>query len=213
MRASSRRRFASAGSCSRDAVRPLLPARAGHFLLESGYHTDTWLTLDAMFVDPTAIAPLVDALAAKLRAHAPTAVCGSLLGGAFLAHALAVALGVRFYFSEPSPSSASAGAGLFAAEYRLPPGLALRISGERVAVVDDVISAGSSARATVRAAIAAGAQPVAVGTLMALGSAGASYFAGERIPFEAVERRAFNMWTPDQCPLCRAALVLERPTG
>ena len=66
-----------------------LPARRGHFALESGYHTDLWLTLDALFVDPVAIAPLVAALAGRLRAHAPTAVCGPLLGGAFLAQAIA----------------------------------------------------------------------------------------------------------------------------
>lgn len=78
-----------------------LPARRGHFLLESGYHTDLWLTLDALFVDPRRVAPLVNALAERLRLHAMTAVCGPLVGGAFLAQALATALGIGFYYTEP----------------------------------------------------------------------------------------------------------------
>jgi orotate phosphoribosyltransferase len=184
-----------------------LPAQAGHFLLESGCHTDAWLTLDLLFVEPRAIAPLVEALAAKLRAYRPTAICGCMVGGALLAQALAAAVGVRFYFTElaaPPPAS-----GLFSARYRLPPGLSTRIRGERVAVVDDVISAGSSARATVRAVHDAGATVVAVGALMTLGTAGIAHFAAAGVPLEALERRAFNVWTPDECPLCRAGQPLE----
>src|SRR4029077_11146372 len=79
-----------------------LPAREGHFLLESGYHTDLWLTLDALFVETDKIAPLVDALGAKLEPYEPTAICGCLLGGAFLGQALAAAMGTRFYFTEPA---------------------------------------------------------------------------------------------------------------
>jgi orotate phosphoribosyltransferase len=188
-----------------------LPARAGHFRLESGYHTDLWLTLDALFVEPAAIAPLVDALAAKLGAHAPTAICGSLLGGAFLAQALAIVMGTRFYFSEPATAERPAPSGLFAAGYRLPPTLAERIRGERLAVVDDVISAGSSARATVRAVAAAGAETAVVGALMTLGGAGLAHFAAEGIPLETLERRPFNVWPPGQCPLCRGGQPLEDP--
>ena len=186
-----------------------LPTRDGHFLLESGYHTDRWLTLDALFVEPPAIAPAIAALAAKLASHQPTAVCGSLLGGAFLAQRLADAMGVRFFFSEPAPATPRAG--LFTAEYRLPSELVRRIRAERVAVVDDVISAGSSARATVRAITAADARTVAVGALMTLGTAALDYFADAGIPLETLERRGFNVWPPDACPLCRAGRAVEDP--
>jgi orotate phosphoribosyltransferase len=66
-------------------VLPALPAREGHFRLESGLHTDVWITLDALFVSPLDLAPLITALAARLKAHTVSAVCGPLLGGAFLA--------------------------------------------------------------------------------------------------------------------------------
>ena len=185
-----------------------LPTRQGHFLLESGYHTDFWFTLDALFVVPTDIAPLVAALASRLRPYGVSAVCGPLLGGAFLAHAVASELGVRFYFTQPGTGSAT---GLFNAEYRLPAELHRRVTGERVAVVDDVISAGSSVRATIATLAAAGAATVAVGTFLVLGSAAIEYFSDYGVPIEALAQRDFALWEPVACPLCKAGTLLEDP--
>jgi orotate phosphoribosyltransferase len=186
-----------------------LPARQGHFLLESGLHTDLWLTLDAVFVDPEPIAPLIAALAHKLRPHAVSAVCGPLLGGAFLAQAIAGRLGARFYYTEPVPAPPEPG--LFKATYRLPSELRRRARGERLAVVDDVISAGSSVRATIAALTAAGASTVVVGALLVLGDAAVTHFAEQRVPLEALDRRDFNLWSPFDCPLCHAGRPLEDP--
>ena len=185
------------------------PVLRGHFLLESGYHADTWLDLDGLFVDHKAIAPLIVTLAGRLRRHNVDAVCGPLLGGAFLAQAIAHALGVAFYYAEPvSPPSSS---GLFKAQYRLPAALRGRIRGARVAVVDDVISAGSSVRATIADLKEAGATTQVVGTFLLMGDTGVSYFAEQGFAVEALDRRPFAMWTPDECPLCREGLALESP--
>jgi orotate phosphoribosyltransferase len=188
-----------------------LPARRGHFLLESGYHTDFWLTLDAMFVDVAAAAPLVSQLADRLRRHDITAVCGPLLGGAFLAQALATTLGVRFYCTVPDAEPRLTDGGLFAARYSLPAGVAPRIGGERVAVVDDVISAGSSVRATIAALDGAGASTIVVGSFMMLGEAGARHFAERALPVETLDRQPFNLWQPADCPLCAAGSEPEDP--
>jgi orotate phosphoribosyltransferase len=189
---------------------PGLPVAQGHFLLESGYHTDVWLTLDALFVDTTRVMPLVNALADRLRPHAVSAVCGPLLGGAFLAQALAMALGVSFLFTEPGPEG-PAGGGLFKATYRLPPALRERASGQRVAVVDDVISAGSSVRATNVALAEAGATTSVVASFIVLGDAAVTHFAARAVPLEALDRRPFNLWGPSDCPLCRAGAPLADP--
>jgi len=192
-----------------DDILEALPARRGHFLLESGYHTDLWFTLDALFVSPRDVAPLVTALADRLRPHGASAVCGPLLGGAFLAQAVATVLGVDFFFSEPAPRRSETA--FYAAEYRLPSALEHRIRGARVALVDDVISAGSSVRATAAALAAAGASTEAVGTLLALGKKAVGDFAGRGVPFEALGRRDFTMWEPGVCPLCRTGTLLEDP--
>jgi len=192
-----------------DDVLSAVPSRRGHFLLESGYHTDVWLTLDAVFAVPARIAPLVARLAEKLSAHHVDAVCGPLLGGAFLAQAIATALCVEFSYTELSP--AAAGPGLFSARYVLPAGLASRAAGQRIAVVDDVISAGSSVRATIAALTSAGAVPVVVGTLLTLGPQGVAHFESRRFPIETLAQRDFHLWTPDECPLCRAGVALQDP--
>ena len=188
-----------------------LPSRRGHFMLESGYHTDLWITLDALFVDPASIAPDVAALAERLRGHAPTAICGPLFGGAFLAQALATTLEVKFFVVEPAPAEPAPAGGLFTARYRLPPGQRSLVRGERVAVVDDVISAGSSVRAAIAALTDAGASIAAVGALLVLGEAGLTYFGAQAVAVEALDQRALALWDPADCALCRAGAPLERP--
>jgi orotate phosphoribosyltransferase len=192
-----------------DALLSALPVRQGHFRLESGLHTDLWLTLDALFVSPGDLAPLTNALADRLRPHRVSAVCGPLLGGAFLAQGLASVLGVNFYFSEPVTASGSPG--LFGAEYQVPAAVRPRLSGERIALVDDVISAGSSVRATAKALSHAGASIVAVGALLVLGTVGLAHFAGLNLPVEALGRRDLALWNPAECPLCRAEVPLTDP--
>lgn len=195
-----------------DEILKTLPLRRGHFLLESGYHTDLWFTLDALFVSPPQLAPLVSALAELLRPYELSAVCGPLLGGAFVAHAVALQLGVRFYFTEPSPAKTGSDLpDLFAAEYRLPPALRPLARDERIAIIDDIISAGSSARATAAALEAAGALTVAVGAFLLLGNEALKHFSTRGVPLLAVAREDFNLWTPAECPLCRAGEPLEDP--
>lgn len=186
-----------------------LPAREGHFRLESGYHTDLWLALDALFVDPREMAPRITALSARIRPHGVTAVCGSLLGGAFLAQALAMELAIDFYFSEPVSSNGASK--MFGAEYRVPEALRSRIRGQRVALVDDVISAGSSVRATAIALASAGASIAVVGALFVLGRIAIDHFASLSIPVESLGQRDFTMWDPSICPLCAAGMPLEDP--
>ncbi len=186
-----------------------LPAREGHFLLESGYHTDVWLTLDALFVRPRDVAPLVRTLAGRLERHGVSAICGPLLGGAFLAQAVATMLGSDFYFSEPVTRHGRRT--LCDAEYRIPSEIRRLMRGQRIAVVDDVMSAGSSVRATASAAAAAGATIGAVGTLLVLGTVGLDYFAGLGIPVESLGQRDFALWAPPACPLCATGTPLERP--
>ena len=195
----------------REGIFKTLPARRGHFLLESGYHTDFWLTLDALFLVPQGIAPLITALAARLQPHGISAVCGPLVGGAFLASALAAELGVHFYFTQPTAGTGTTG--LFTAEYRLAPGLERQAEGERVAVVDDVISAGSSVRATIAALEAARASTVVVGALLVLGSAGLDHFSARAVPVEALDHHNFTLWEPSSCPLCKEGALLEDPAA
>ena len=100
---------------------------------------------------------------------------------------MATALGTEFCFTRPLPPAD--GAGLYRARYQLPAAFRSRVQQRRVAIVDDVMSAGSSLRATCAEIRSHGALPVVVGTFLALGEVGTRYFVDEqRLPVEAVIR-------------------------
>lgn len=185
----------------------LVGARRGHFRLESGHHAALWLDLDALFAAPRAVEPFVARLIHLLRPYAVTAVCGPLLGGAFLAHLVAQALDVEFFFTQRVlPSGAE---GMYLARYRLPPAFDGRVRGRRIAIVDDVMSAGSALRGTGAELRSHGAAPVVAGALLVLGTNGAEFFAEQRVAVEAVTRADYELWLPVECPLCRAGLPVS----
>ncbi|MET9023503.1 phosphoribosyltransferase family protein [Actinopolymorpha sp. NPDC004070] len=186
---------------SADLLLGLAGARSGHFRLESGYHGDVWLDdLDGIFRRPSDLAPQVVALADRLRAYDPDAVCGPLTGGAFLAQLLARELGVEFCWTERLRAP-EAGV-LFSAAYALPDGTSL--SARRVAVVDDVVNAGSAVRASLDSVTNAGGEPVAVGALLLLGPPGSRPSSIGRCRVEALAEADSNLWEPAACPRCAA---------
>lgn len=186
----------------------LVEGRHGHFRLESGYHGRLWFDLDPLFAEPRRVEPFVGALAASLRQYEVEAVCGPLLGGAFLAQLVAHALGAEFYFTRRADEDAG---GLYGASYRLPEALRGRAKGRRVAVVDDVMSAGSSLRATFEELRAHGAETRAAGALLVLGRRGADFFDAHAVPVESVARDEYQTWEPSRCPLCATGVPLEDP--
>lgn len=185
----------------------LVAGRRGHFRLESGHHSGLWLDLDPLFAEPRRIEPFVATLTSLLRPYDFAGVCGPLLGGAFLAQLVAHTLAVEFYFTErvmPPPAG-----GLYEARYRLPLAFADRVSGKRLALVDDVMSAGSALRGTYAELQAHGATPVVAGALLVLGSTGADFFAQRSVAIEAFARDEYELWLPANCPLCADSRPLE----
>ena len=197
----------------------LVDGRRGHFRLESGHHGGLWLDLDPLFAAPRRVAPFVNTLANALLPHNASAVCGPLLGGAFLAQLVAHALDVEFCFTErvmPAQSDGLASdlasgltGGLYRARYVLPAAFSARLRGKRIAMVDDVMSAGSALRGTYAELQAHDAVPVVAGALLVLGSTGADFFAERGVAVEAVARDDYDLWLPADCPLCAAGLPFE----
>jgi orotate phosphoribosyltransferase len=185
----------------------LVSSRRGHFRLESGHHSALWLNLDSLFTEQRRIAPFVKTLASAVRPLGVSAVCGPLLGGAFLAQLVAQVLDVEFCFTErvmPDPLG-----GLYRARYLLPSAFVARVRGKKVAMVDDVMSAGSALRGTFAELRAHGAAPVVAGALLVLGSTGASYFAEQGVAVVAVARDDYELWLPVDCPLCDSGQAIE----
>lgn len=185
----------------------LLAARKGHFRLESGHHGDLWLDLDRLFLRPSDVRPFVTELANRLSRYNVAAVCGPLVGGALVAQTVASELDVEFYYTErfvlPQHSV------LYAVEYRLPKGLCKMVHGKDIAIVDDVINAGSAVRGTLAALQSCGARPGVIGALLVLGSVAPSFFEEQNVAVESIASLASGLWVPAECPLCASQMPLE----
>jgi orotate phosphoribosyltransferase len=192
-----------------DGLIDALAARQGHFLLESGHHGELWLDLDALFARPARVAPFVAALAERLQACGAEIVCGPLVGGAFVAQGVAERLGAEATWTDRV--AAPAAGGLYAARYRVPGALRARLRGRPVAIVDDVVNAGSATRATLADLRECGARPVARGARLVLGEAADGLAAAEGLALASVARLPNALWEPAHCPLCAAGVALERP--
>jgi len=152
-----------------ELVEQLVPKREGHFVFESGHHGQIWLDLERLFLHPERVQPLAEALAHRLRGHQVAAVCGPLVEGAFVSLFVASSLRLPFTYSEPVRDQRATG--LFPVSYPIPKTLEPELRGKRVAIVNDVINAGSAVRGTLAALKQCGAQPVAIGTLAVYGHA------------------------------------------
>lgn len=185
----------------------LMPARRGHFRYESGYHGEIWLDLDRLFLNPIRIAPLAHDLASRLGPSAIEAIVGPLVGGALLAQMIAVELGVEFAYTEPRPSSSQYR--LHPIVYHLPATVAPLMKGRRVAIVDDVINAGSAVRGTYHALTEAGAKPAVVGALLVLGDAAQPFLKSSGLTLERLATFPNPLWEPANCPLCAQGIPLD----
>lgn len=194
-----------------DDVIALMPARRGHFLLESGHHGDLWLDLELLCLDPGPVRRLAARVAARLAPYDIDVVCGPLVEGAFVALMVASELGVPFSYSErfPNPETAA----LFPIDYRVPRALRAQVRGKRVAIVNDVINAGSAVRGTLTDLEACAARPVAIGTLLVLGSSASRIAADRGVALETLASLPNNIWTPAECPLCARRVPLADGRG
>ena len=185
----------------------LVRGRRGHFRLESGHHSDLWLQLETLCVHPREIQPFAVRLAAALRKYEVEVVCGPLVEGAYIALLVSLELGCDFVYAERFANSSREG--LFPVEYRLPKALHGAVKGKRVAIVNDVISAGSAVRGAFSDLRLIGAEVVGIGALLGLGDSIDKFVAESHIALELLQRMPHNLWKPEECPLCAAGEPIE----
>ena len=185
----------------------LVRGRPGHFQLESGHHGDLWFQLETLCLRSGDVQPFAAQLAAQLVRYQVEVVCGPLVEGAFVALLVSLALGCDFAYAERFADSTREG--LYPVQYRLPKALQPAVRGKRVAIVNDVINAGSAVRGTFFDLQALGAEVVAIGALLALGDAIAEFAAEHHVRLELLKQMPNNLWTPSQCPLCAAGEPVE----
>jgi orotate phosphoribosyltransferase len=193
-------------SISKDELLSLVRAQSGHFVYESGYHSDVWWDLEALCHRPDALLPYVSALATQVEEYKPDVVCGPLVEGAFVALLTACHLHADFAYALRSGGDPKQ---LFSVSYHLPNALHDVVKSKRVVIINDVISAGSAARGAIDDVERWGGKVVAVASLVVLGNTFAEFCDARQLPLISLFRQEFRMWLPEDCPLCAAGSAPE----
>ena len=166
----------------------------GHFQLNSGRHSDRYLEKFNLLQWPEHTTTVCAKMAEAMRAINPETIAGPTTGGILLAYEVGRQLGRRGIFAERAPEGGRA----FQRDFHL-------TSGERVLVVDDVLTSGASVRDTIDAVQAAGGVVVGV-AVMVDRSSGAVRFGD--IPFFAATEVDMQTFAADACPLCARGVPL-----
>jgi orotate phosphoribosyltransferase len=193
------------GGC--DDVLSLFNSQKGHFCFESGHHGNLWLNLDLLCLRPARVKPFAAKLAGQLAQYKVDAVCGPLVEGAFVAQMVAEELNVEFFYAERFVESQVTS--LYPVSYRLPEAQRERVRGKRVAIVNDVINAGSAVRGAFADLVDCEAQPVALGALLVLGSKASELAVEWNMSLERLAFLKNDLWVPAECPMCGHGVPLD----
>ncbi len=169
--------------------------QTGHFLLSSGMHSSQYVQCALLLQYPEHAARVGAALADRFRARSPQVVIGPAYGGMIIAHEVARALGARAVFAERVEG-----------RFELRRSFAIA-PGERVLVVEDVVTTGAATREVKRLVERLGGVVVGVGAIVDR-SAGPLRF---DCPFEALAAVEAPAYIPSLCDLCRAGVLLVKP--
>jgi orotate phosphoribosyltransferase len=173
-----------------DELLPGVTARRGHFAYESGLHGDVWLDLETLCHRPADLQPVVHQLAARVAPYEPDLICGPLIEGALIG--LLVAADLRCNFTYAIRFAPAAPDRLFALQYRLPESQHLLARGKRVAIVNDVISAGSAVKGALANLRWLGADVVCVASMLVMGAVFLDFAATEKLPVETLAKAPSN---------------------
>src|SRR5678815_885380 len=167
----------------------------GHFRLTSGLHSPGYLQCALVLQHPAEAAACGAAIAARVRALNPSVVLSPALGGIVIGQEVGRALGVRAIFAERQDGALTLRRG-----FSLSPG-------ERVLVVEDVVTTGGSTRETMEVARAAGA--VVVGAASIIDRSGGQQSLD--VPYHALATLSVPTYQPESCPLCAAGQPVVKP--
>jgi orotate phosphoribosyltransferase len=167
----------------------------GHFRLTSGLHSSGYLQCALVLQHPAEAEACGTAIAERVRALSPEVVLSPALGGIVIGQEVGRALGVRAIFAERQDGKLTLRRGFSIAP------------GEKVLVVEDVVTTGGSTQETIDVARAAGA--TVVGAAAIIDRSGGK----QRIdvPFHALATIALPTYEPEQCPLCADGKPIVKP--
>lgn len=167
----------------------------GHFVLSSGRHADLYMQCAKVLQYPDKAAVLAAEIAKKWQDEEIDVVIGPALGGVVLSYAVAEELGVRSLFSERKNG-----------EMKLRRGFEIK-KGERVLVVEDVVTTGGSVKEVLALLENLDLEIVGLSSIVdrSLGSVEFNY---EFKPLLPVDIKSYKA---NHCELCKKGIPITRP--
>lgn len=170
----------------------------GHFILSSGLHSPRYLQCARVLMDPVRASRLAFALVASMPREVRSAVeivVSPAMGGVIVGHEMGRALGVEALFVERP-----------AGTFELRRGFRLR-PGQKVLLVEDVVTTGLSSREAIAAVEEAGGEVIAAAALVDRSNGAADL----GLPFYPLIRLNVPAYSEDALPPELAALPAEKP--
>jgi orotate phosphoribosyltransferase len=167
----------------------------GHFQLTSGLHSPRYLQCARVLQYPEHAEWAGRELGAHFAKDGVNAVVAPAIGGIIVAHEVARALGVRALFTERESGVMTLRRG-----FQIAPG-------EKILVVEDVVTTGGSTRETIEAVTRAGGAVVGAGSLVDRSGGGVDVGA-PRVALLTLDVPAYD---PSDCPLCKQGTSAIKP--
>jgi orotate phosphoribosyltransferase len=169
--------------------------KEGHFLLASGLHSPVYWEKFRILQYPHLTEKLCRLIAQHFKGQKIDLVAGPTTGGIILAFEIARQLGARSIFAEKEGEVR-----VFRRDFEIAPG-------ERILIVDDILTTGSSLRETISAVAKQGGIVIGIGVLVDRSDENLDF----NLPFFSCLRAPTTVYPPQECPLCAANIPLVKP--
>ncbi|SHM84147.1 orotate phosphoribosyltransferase [Caldanaerovirga acetigignens] len=167
----------------------------GHFILTSGRHSEKYLQCARLLQYPKLAEKALKELAQNFMESEVDTVIGPAIGGIIVAYEVARALGARALFAERENGVMTLRRG-----FSIEPG-------ERVLVVEDVVTTGGSVKEVIDVVRSCGGQVVGVGALVDRSASKVDF----GVPFYSLLSMEVESYLPEECPLCKKGLPAQKP--
>jgi orotate phosphoribosyltransferase len=170
----------------------------GHFILSSGLHSSRYLQCARVLMDPARASRLASALARSLPLEIKSRiemVASPAMGGVIIGHEVGRSLGLEAIFLE-RPSG----------KFELRRGFRVN-PGQKLLLVEDVVTTGLSSREAIKAIEDAGAEVIAAAALVDRSNG----IADLGVPFFPLIRLDVPVYEPRNLPEALAAIPVEKP--
>ena len=158
----------------------------GHFKLSSGRHSDVYYEKFTLLKQPAICTRICEEMAERIRPTGAVTIVGPTTGGIIIAYDVARYLGLEALYAEPGENGR-----VFKRGFSLD-------KGQKVAIVDDVLTRGGSVREVIDLVTQYEAEIVSINVMLERSNGTVTF----DYPFEPLASVAADDWSTDECPLC-----------